>query len=285
MQPRNHAAIASIVNEVSSKARRFGMTIQDFSVITPTLASVVAAVSEVDEDQINDQLLNDTDGAVTVVPKSVRPVVNTKQTVARFFVTANTKVQDFTAEVKQRMVPINANVYADEETNSIWHLNGEGEDQYLVQQSSDNLEEIFNARKQRRQQSGQGDGTVAYATGDFAAFATNAGKVQTGLLYEDDRGLQVFDYERRTHSKLDPKQIICSADITEDEEELDLEELRANMSTKQGSEILNYYRKLYGSNPAFFNKLSQLVRNHDGKVQLNDTNPDVNEMLQRVVRH
>ena len=64
---------------------------------------------------------------------------------------------------------------------------------------------------------------------------------------------------------------------------MDLEELKANISTRHGTEILDYFRKLYGSNPGFFNKLTQLVRNHDGKVQLFDTNPDVNEMLRHTV--
>ena len=134
------------------------------------------------------------------------------------------------------------------------------------------------------QSSQQGDGKVAYASGDFAAYASETGTVRTGFLYETADGLRVCDYDRKAQVEIRPEQIVCSADITDEEEEIDLEELQANISTRQGTEILNYFRKLYGSNPSFFNKLTQLVRNHDGKVQLHDTNPDVNEMLQRVVR-
>ena len=57
MQSRNYQAVAAIVNQVTSKSSRFGMSIQDFTMITPALVSVVAAVSEVDEEKINETLL------------------------------------------------------------------------------------------------------------------------------------------------------------------------------------------------------------------------------------
>ena len=78
-------------------------------------------------------------------------------------------------------------------------------------------------------------------------------------------------------------QIVCAAQI-EDEEEIDLHQMNANISTRQGSKILDYYRKLYGDNPSFFDKLTQLVRSYNGKVQPISTNPDANEMLRQTVR-
>lgn len=283
MRHRNHQVISSIVEDAAKK-QTFSMAIQDFTPIGNNLISVVAKVSAYDKEAIAASLAEQTDSSASIVPESLRKVDNRRQQTVRFFAKPNRKMQPASSETLAKMVEINASVYADEETNAIWHLQGEGDNQVLVQQSSDDLETIFNARKQRRMMASQRDGMVAFASGDYAAYASPAGVVRSGMLYESKDGWHVFDTDSRSRVDIDPMQVLCAADITDETDELNAPELMANLSTKQGSDILGYFRKLYGSNPSFFSRLTKLVKDYDGTVQLLDTNPDVNEMLRNNVR-
>ena len=286
MKPRSYEATADIVQKLTSESPVFGMDIQSIAPINDTLVSIVATVSEVNEEKIGHKLEEDTDNKVAIVPDSVQEVDNPRMTTARFFATINKRMQPATEKVLAGMTMIRANVYADEETNSIWTVEGVGDNKYLVQKTTDDLSDIFQARLNRRVTSqNQESQQVAYASGDFASYITHDGKVTAGMLFGDDKNHLIgYSYDRRTSEVINPGQVLCSVDITQDDQDIDTQELKANISTRQGDDILRYYRKLFGGNPAFFNRLTQKVKEYDGKIQITDTNPEFNEMLRQLVK-
>ena len=125
------------------------------------------------------------------------------------------------------------------------------------------------------------DGIVPFDQGDYVAFADEDGKVKTGLAHASkDNNVMVHDFNTDKSQQIDPYQVICSAVITDDDGSITV----GNLSTKHGTDILGYFRKLYGDNPDFFGKLTRLIRGYSGKVQPTSTNPDINEMLKKAVK-
>lgn len=149
---------------------------------------------------------------------------------------------------------VTASIAADVNDNSIWEVQGSGEDKRLVLKAEDDFEKIFE-HNNRICTAALKVEPVAVESGDYISYydsKANCIKAGYAIVSEDD-DITVID-QNMEETEVDPEEVLESADLTD----LEKNPVEAAFSAGDKSKVSEYMAKLY-KDTDFFKKLNELM--------------------------
>lgn len=156
---------------------------------------------------------------------------------------------------------VTASIAADVNDNSIWEVQGSGEDKRLVLKANDDFEKIFE-HNNRICTASLNVKPVDVESGDYVAYYdAKSGAIKAGYaIVSEDDDITVID-QNMEETDVNPEEVLDSADLTD----LEMNPVEAAFSAGDKSKVSDYMAKLY-KNTDFFKRLNELmgVRVSDG---------------------
>lgn len=149
---------------------------------------------------------------------------------------------------------VTASIAADVNDNSIWEVQGSGEDKRLVLKADDDFEKIFQ-HNNRICTAALKVEPVAVESGDYISYydsKANCIKAGYAIVSEDD-DITVID-QNMEETEVDPEEVLESADLTD----LEKNPVEAAFNAGDKSKVSEYMAKLY-KDTDFFKKLNELM--------------------------
>ena len=156
---------------------------------------------------------------------------------------------------------VTASIAADVNDNSIWEVQGSGEDKRLVLKANDDFEKIFE-HNNRICTASLNVKPVDVESGDYVAYYdAKSGAIKAGYaIVSEDDDITVID-QNMEETDVNPEEVLDSADLTD----LEMNPVEAAFNAGDKSKVSDYMAKLY-KNTDFFKRLNELmgVRVSDG---------------------
>jgi len=157
---------------------------------------------------------------------------------------------------------VTASIAADVNDNSIWEVQGTGDNKRLVLKASDDFEKIFE-HNNRICTASLNIKPVDVESGDYVAYYdAKSGVIKAGYaIVSEDDDITVIDQNMK-ETDVNPEEVLESADLTD----LEKNPVEAAFSAGDKTKVLDYMSKLY-KDTDFYSKLNELmgVRVKDGK--------------------
>ncbi len=242
--------------------------IASYSMIGSGVAQVVAQTMKVETaGDYASKILDRFDGRLEVVPNSVRNISRgeTAKAVA-FHVRAVNESMPYTEEaVAQMRTVVEANVFADAE-DATWQVVEASGVKRLVKKSDTDVSALLAAAARLnigRIAASQFDGGVgAVNAGEFAIFTNpETAQVDSGVVFYADNGdLQVLSRATGALVTASHEAIVAHSEFAMEAEEGDNVETAAEFTKRDAKPLVDYFRKLYASQPGFFAQLEGMIR-------------------------
>jgi hypothetical protein len=240
--------------------------IQSFSMIGAVVASVVASTARVET--ANDyaaRVKQDFDGKLEVVPHSVRDVSNNKRGLPAVAFHVRPVVESRPIEAAEQMRSVvEANVFADDE-DATWKVVEAAGIKRLVKQSETDVAALLAAASNRNitrvAASFFDAGVGVVQEGEFAIFTNpETATVDSGIITYDENGnMKAIARGSADYVELSHDAIIAHSPFDAELEEGEQVE-QASFAKRDAKPLLDYWKKLFSSQPAFFAQLEQMVR-------------------------
>lgn len=149
---------------------------------------------------------------------------------------------------------VTASIAADVNDNSIWEVQGSGEDKRLVLKANDDFEKIFE-HNNRICTASLNVKPVDVESGDYVAYYdAKSGAIKAGYaIVSEDDDITVID-QNMEETDVNPEEVLDSADLTD----LEMNPVEAAFSAGDKSKVSDYMAKLY-KNTDFFKRLNELM--------------------------
>lgn len=267
-----HADLAS----VAARINLFNVTVQDYKMVTPTLARVVLSWTggQPDRNEVVSGISQLFNGLATPVEASFRNLQNTGPvSVTIGFVKANREIKDYTTEIagnKGRFKAMASNLLMDREDESLWEVKSSGTGKYLVKQGNEDLSELVHLARTHR-------GTlpslaqiacVPAATQEFAAYVdTKTQEVLHGYVVESTmvkgrQKLKVLSIEGDGEvDVVDEDQLVEVVQLDGKDQEAAKLKMSAEVAADRGA-MVAYYTKMFGYAPDYLKKIIEAIDSH-----------------------
>ena len=241
--------------------------IQNYSMIGQAVASVVASTTKVETAHDYAAKVESLfGGKLEIVPNSVRNVTASEQLPAvAFHLRAKTENLPIEAAAQMREV-ITANVFADADDATWSVVEAQPGVKRLVKQTDTDVSALLAAASRsnlhRIAASNYDAGVGAVYAGEFAIFTNpETASVDTGIVtYGDDGGMVMLSRSTGNLVPVTHDAIVAHSAFEVEAEEGDKVEETAAFTKRDAAPLVDYYRKLFSSQPAFFAKLEAMIR-------------------------
>lgn len=294
MNSRQAANDIYIALASSKEFTGLSLAVQENIKFSPTMSLVIGSVNRMPNslEEVQETFAALTDNRAMAIARTISVHEHTSPTlsyVIRFLAMPTAESKPYSEEVVKDMALASANIYI-EGGSKIWKVVGEGDNKRLVQSSEDDLDEILNSRKRYLNIASEVIETIPVSMHDFISFAsTEDGHVMFGsIIGATDEHLLVAPYKQATVAKISPYQVLVAVPAEEVDKQYEIlpdfqkqgEKLSlANVTEEDTTKNLDYYRKLWGDKAMFFEKLTQLLREHEGEVQRVWNSPVMNNTI------
>lgn len=267
-----HADLASIANRINL----FNVTVQDYKMVTPTLARVVLSWtgSQPDRSEVVAGISALFNGLASPVEASFRNLQNTGPVnVTIGFVKANREVKDYTTEIaadKTRFKAMASNLLMDREDESLWEVKSSGTSKYLVKQGNEDLSELVHLARTHR-------GTlptlaqiasVPAETQEFAAYVDKQtqevmhGYVVESSIVKGRQRVKVLSVEGNGEvDTVDEDQLVEVVQLDGKDQEAAKLKMSAEVAADRGA-MVSYYTKMFGYAPDYLKKVIEIIDSH-----------------------
>lgn len=254
--------------QVASKVRLFTTNLQDFKLVTPSLARVCLTISGnvPTRDQVRASIADLFKGHASPVVNSFRQLTTAghMQVVVGFVKTLH-EVRDLDTATQKGMKAMASNLLMDEADKSLWEIRkGSSGSQYIVKQGDEDLSELATSLYQRK----AGMPTLANvqdepaAAKEFAAFIDLASEeLQHGFVVssEGDKML-VIAHGDDTPKEISTAQLVQVAHLdAEDYKKAGIEMAASGMDRNA---MVEYYKKAYGYSPEYVQQIIEMIDQH-----------------------
>lgn len=263
---RNYGTLARVAERTATLAATRGLTlaVEQVHMIGKGAARLVVSHTAGDycEDDYRKAVAGLYENRVALVEGTVQDVSSDHATQSSLFVSLNTLSKPFSEEATKGMSVVTANVFADPSDNTIWSVRGDGAARALVQQSNDDLAAILQARRSRMITTAGFTPSTLPENGDYVMYLDEASlTTRFGMTMRlNDGDICVVDRQAGDARRIGPHQILAAANDLEVDVGVRPYETKTALSSDMGNRMLAYWRKLFGSNTAYFARLEQLVR-------------------------
>lgn len=213
------------------------------------------------------------DGKFRCVAGSMFPFEHqhSKNPLMRVVVARNAPTKDYTPEVQASMRVVSANVFQDDEDNSLWKLVESNGSKRLVQTTTEDFAGIFRSKLARSAVvASTNDAVVSYHDGDYVCFYNSVtAAVDFGFVGIKNDGHYVLSRTNGKSFRILPDQVLECAFFQEPDVTLGRQTVEAMPSFKKAEMVLadtyswdayiDYMRTLYG-NTEFFKQLEKLIK-------------------------
>ena len=254
--------------EVAGKVRLFTTNLQDFKMVTPSLARVCVTISGnvPPRDQVRASIVDLFKGHAAPVQNSFRQLTTAghMQVVVGFVKTLH-EVRDLDAATQKGMKAMASNLLMDEQDKSLWEIRkGASGTQYIVKQGDEDLSELATSLYSRK----AGLPTLANiqdepaSSKEFAAFVDIASEeLQYGFVVssEGDK-MTVIAHGEDEAKEISTVQLVQVAHMDADDYKKAGVEMAA--SGMDRSAMVEYYKKLYGYSPEYVQEIIDMIDQH-----------------------
>lgn len=266
---RNHQSVARALDKVqtAASARGLVLAVEQVHMLGKTAARIVAShvPGEYTEEDFRGAVSRLYDDKASLVEGTVQDVSQMHATQSSMFVSLNTNSKPFSESAVAGMKVVTANVFADASDNSIWTVRGEGDARALVQQSSDDLSAILNARRSRMITTAGFAPAEIFPNGGFLMYFDTASfepRYGFGIAMAKDDGTVgnfVLDRKAGDVREIEAAQVMSICQDIDHDVQIAKHEETAAFPPELATRVLDYWRKLYGQT-AYFARLEQIVR-------------------------
>lgn len=243
--------------------------IQEFSMVGENVAKVVASTTKVETaadyaNKIRDRF----DGKLEIVPNSVRNI--TRRETARavsFHVRPVVESKPYTEEnVAQMVTVVEANVFADED-DATWQVVESAGVKRLVKRTETDIAALLQAAARmnvHRVAASTFNADIGQVNeGNYAIFTNpETASVDSGVVFYADNGdMQILSRLSGELVTASHEAVIAHSPFDADMEDGEkLEEVAAEFTKSDAKPLVDYFRKLYASQPGFFAQLESMIR-------------------------
>lgn len=254
--------------DLASKIRTFTLNLQDFEMVSPTLARVAVTITgQVPKrEQLRASMADLFKGLASPVMSSFRALPNTGSIgVAIGFVKAASEVRSLEDEDKGKYKAMSSNLLMDNTDTSLWEIRKGGAGQYLIKQGEEDLSELAGMLQVRK----AGMPTLAEVASmptspkEFAAFVDLASEeVLYGYVVGEEAGKSVvvaFSEDKDVYE-------VSAAHMIE-VIELDGADTKAfgmemAASGLDRAAMVEYYKKAYSYSPEYIQEIINMIDQH-----------------------
>lgn len=253
--------------EVANKLKLFTLNLQDYKMVSPTLAKVVITMTGQApvKEQVRASVADLFKGLASPVTASFRQLTNTGSTsVLVGFVKASSEVRSMTDVNKDKMKAMASNLLMDETDQSLWEIRKGSTGQYLVKQGEEDLSELANSLYARK----VGMPTLANVADaeacskEFAAFIDkNSEEVEHGYVIASEGGTTtILPYGEDEVKTIDSEQLVEVNNLDgEDVKAIGLQMATASMDRNA---MVEYYKKAYSYSPDYIQSIIDMIDQH-----------------------
>lgn len=256
------------LTEVANKVRLFTTNLQDFSMLTPSLARVCVTLSGdiPPRDQVRASLAELFKGHAAPVADSFRKLTTAgSMTTVVGFVKTLHEVRDLEEATKKGMKAMASNLLMDEGDKSLWEIrSGSSGSQYIVKQGDEDLSELATSLYVRK----SGLPTLANVQDEpatareFAAFVDlSSEELQHGfVISQEDGKMTVLAHGEDEVKTITSEQLVQVAHLDADDYKKAGVEVAATGMDKQA--MVNYYKKLFHYSPEYVAMIEQVIEDY-----------------------
>lgn len=253
--------------KVADRVRTFTTNLQDYQMITPSLARVVLTLtgSMPRREEIRASVAELFKGHAAPVSNSFRELPQTGGTrTVVGFVKASAEVR-FMDEKGGKMKAMASNLMMDETDESMWEIRNGASGNYLVKQGNEDLSELAYSVKARRigMPTLSNLESMPAETKEFAAFVdTKIEEVMYGYVVGSVGGkTQVIAYGETDTVDIDNDQLVEVSNLDgEDIKALGIEMAAAVAGDRAA--MIEYYKKAYSYDPSYIQKIIEMIDQH-----------------------
>lgn len=253
---------------VANRVRTFTTNLQDYQMITPTLARVVVTLTGTmpQREELRASVAELFKGHGAPVANSFRELTQLGgiRTVVGY-VKASHEVRTMDDFKEKRTKAMASNLLMDETDKSLWEIRKGASGQYLVKQGNEDLSELAYSIKSKRTGMPMLASLAEMPTEakEFAAFVdTKIEEVMYGYVVgHEGNKTQVIAYGETEPTLVDSDQLVEVSNLDgEDIKALGIEMAAAVSGDKQA--MIEYYRKAYQHSPEYVQKIIEMIDQH-----------------------
>lgn len=255
------------LDAVAAKINTFTMNVNDYEMVTPTLARVMLTYTgevPMQHEEIRAQVAKLFDGLASPVAESFRKV--THGVIAGFVKTAR-EVREFDANLVTagKMKEMASNLLMDKTDESLWEKKSGASGDYIVRQGNDDLSKLVHLAHHRQ----MGQPTFAHLASmpaeqkEFAAFvSSDSEEVEHGYVVASANGkMTVVPYGSDEPVEVQVAQLVEVINLDgEDSKKLGTQMAAEVASDK--SAMVEYYRKAYSYAPDYVQMIIDMINQH-----------------------
>lgn len=247
----------------------FSLAVQDYQVMSPTLARVVLSYSGTppSKDEVRTSIAKMFNGMASAVTSSftaLDPTGAVKAVVG--FVKANRQVRELSDMDPARTKVMSSNLLMDTEDKSLWEIKAGASGQYVVKQGQEDLSELVHLAHTRR--SGIPSLTeIASVTGDKDEFVAYVDKtteeVHTGfVIASTDDKMTVVAFESNEEVEIESAQLVQARYLdADDRKNLSKSPMAAEVANDRKA-MVEYYKQAYSYSPEYIQAIIDMIDQH-----------------------
>lgn len=197
-------------------------------------------------------------GKVRLCENTVTRIFDGARDVFRAFVAANTPVMPYETASAEGFVNVANNMFSDADDN-LWEVSGDADNKVLRRLGNDDLSAVLSERRSRSVATAVAAIDVATSTKRHDAvmfFDTASEELQFGIMVDKDGAFVPND----AGTDGEVIKVLPEAIVAHVAHDMDAPAFRNAPETAASKAIvLEYYRKLYGQNSAFYKRLKDLI--------------------------
>lgn len=255
---------------IADQVRQYTLNLQDYEMITPTLARVCLTMSGKApiREEVRASIASLFKGLASPVASSFRELSSTGG-LRTFvgFVKASHEVRQIEDVDTTKMKAMASNLLMDETDKSLWEIRNGAGTKYLVKQGEEDLSELATSLYQKK----SGLPTLAHVASvpsevrEFAAYVdTKMEEVQYGYVVASENGnMKIVAYDSDSEDLVDvkPEQLVEVVNLDgEDEKEFGRQLATAANMDRQA--MVEYYRQAYMHSPDYLQKIIDMIDQH-----------------------
>lgn len=252
------------LEELANKINTFSLRLQDYEMVTPSLARVILAYTGAPpvKEEIRANITRLLNGMAAPVEGSFRILGHPEQKVVLGFVYSASDVRDYD---EQNMKVMASNLLMDKADESLWEVRSGNTGKYLVKQGDEDLSELVHLAMVR-QTSMPVLAQVAMASTIKREFATfvdaKSQEVMHGFVVEvNGPKLTVAVYEDEGKPvEIEEAQIVEVSNL-DDEVRPTYSKMAPEVAASKTA-LVEYYKKAYGYDPAYVQLIINMINQH-----------------------
>jgi hypothetical protein len=250
---------ADLVNKSRERKKELAFTVQKTHAIDDNSARMAILVETPFKDRVTEEALavaiNKQYPSVRYLPNSVHRMSATDPRMLGVFVARNNRTmsldvaKEMAADTNSTMSMVNDTVFQDEGDQSIWTVQTDGEQSYLISQIDENITSLLGGLHTRSLATASAGLSMEEDIGagcPIAFYDTRKGEIAFGIAVN---GIDVYNADSDIMQKVEAAHVLN----VDDANKIPLEEA----STK--ADLLSYMQSLYGQNPAFMAQIRAIV--------------------------